>query len=311
LGTWHARPLNLGLRDHWMVAVRKHSDESTVERLLRGPIRDLLSVQQGLGFEVRIEYGQIIVARQDFLARDEDLDALVAAAETLARGVREICVPPGIAHELATPLPPPKWLTSVRRRPSMKHTLWPIGALVERVVQVADERDMAVEDPRAFHTAFPNLNIPGEAFGVLHGRLPGTGLTGRLLCCAERRMILPDDCRKFLADPGGPAGSDVAVVPVSADAPATGPAGELEGDLRVAVADGVLTAWRLRPSWQANGPALDRLAADVAAAIRRRGLDAENRLAYESTLSEMDDALDYLPHGQRGHVRRGSILPAR
>jgi hypothetical protein len=131
---------------------------------------------------------------------------------------------------------------------------------------------MAVEDPRAFHTAFPGLNVPGEAFGVLHGRLPGTTLTGRLLCCAERPMALPDDFRELLTDPGGPAGSDVAVVEVRTNGPATAPEGEVEADLRVAVAGGVLTAWRLRPTWQADGPALDRLATDVAAVLRRRRL---------------------------------------
>jgi hypothetical protein len=273
-GTWEARPLDdLGLRDHWIAAVRKHSDPAIVERLLRGPIRELLSVQQGLGFEIRIEYGQVIVSRQDFVRRDEDLDALVADAEALARAVRDICVTPTGARALGTPLPPPAWLASVRRRPKKKHTLWPSGALLERVVQVADERGMAVEDPRAFHATLPDLNIPGEAFGVLRGRLPGTALSGRLLCCAERPMVLPDDYREFLTDPGGPAGSDVAVLAVPADAPATAPEGEIAGDLRVAVADGVLTAWRLRPTWQANGPALDRLGADVAALARARGLD--------------------------------------
>ena len=274
LGTWHARPLDdLGVRDHWMAAVRTHSDEATVERLLRGPIRDLLSVQQGLGFEIRIEYGQVVVARQDFLKRDEDLDALVAAAEALAGAIRGICIPAPGARPLATTLPPPEWLAAVRRRPRQKHTLWPIGARLERVVQVADEREMAVEDPNAFRTGFPGLNFPGQAYGVLHGRLPGTALTGRLLCCAERPMVLPDDYRAFLTDPGGPVGCDVAVIEVSPDAPVSPAEGEVDGDLRVAVAGGVLTAWRLRPTWQINGPALDRLAADVAEIVRRRGLN--------------------------------------
>jgi len=272
-GTWESRPLDdPRLADQWMVAVRKHSDEATVERLVRGPIADLLSDQQGLGFEIRIEYGQVVVSRQDFLKRDADLDALVGMTETLAQAVRDICVRPRGVHGLATPVPAPQWLAEVRRRPGKKHTLWPIGALLDRVVQVADERGMEVEDPRTFHAAFPDLNFPGEAFGVLHGRLPGTALWGRLLCCAERPMVLPDDYRRFLTDPGGPAGSDVAVVAVSPDAPATDPEGEVDGDLRVAVADGVLTAWRLRRSWQPDGAALDRLAADVAAVMRRRGL---------------------------------------
>jgi hypothetical protein len=272
-GTWQARTLDdLGLRDHWVAAVRKNSDERTVEKLLEGPIRELLSQQQGLGFEIRIEYGQVVVSRQDFLKHDEDLDALVAAAEALARAVRDICVPRDDARPLATRLQPPEWLASVRRRPKKKHTFWPIGALLERVVQIADERGMAVEDPKEFFAAFPGLNFPGEAFGVLHGRLPGTTLTGRFLCCAERPMVLPDDFQKFLKDPGGPAGCDVAVVEVSPDAPATPPEGESDGDVRVAVADGVLTAWRLRRSWQADGEALDRLAKDIAAIVSRRSV---------------------------------------
>jgi hypothetical protein len=65
----------------------------------------------------------------------------------------------------------------------------------------------------------------------------------------------------------------VAVVAVSPGSAATPREGELDGGLRVVVADGTLTAWRLRPTWQAHGHALDRLAADVAALVRRRGLE--------------------------------------
>ena len=288
--TWQERGLDhLGLHGHWVAGIRKNSDECTVDRLLAGPIRQLLSVQQGLGFEIRIEYGQVIVSRQDFLRRDEDLDALVAMAEALAGAVRDICVPQAGSLALDTQLQPPEWLASVRRHRREKHTYWPLGARLEKVVQIADERGMAVEDPRAFHAAFPGLNFPGEAFGVLHGRLPGTTLTGRLLCCAERPMVLPDEIRKLLKDPGGQAGCDVAVVAVDADAPATAPEGEIDDGLRVAVADGVLTAWRGRRSWQADGEALDRLATDVAAIAeppRPRGLTARNgRLGPRGSIS--------------------------
>jgi hypothetical protein len=273
LGSWHERPLDsLGRQGHWVARIRKHSDERAVDALLDGPIRELLSMQQGLGFEIHIEYGQAIVSRQDFLARDEDLDELVATAEALARAVRQTCVPRAGSRPVATRIPPPEWLASVRRHPRKKHTLWPPGARLEKLVEIADARAMAVEDPRAFHVAFPDLNIPGQAFGVLHGRLPGTELTGRLLCCAERPMVLPDEFRKLLHDPGGPVGCDVAVVAVDTGAVPTPPEGESDGDLRVAVTDGVLTAWRARRSWQADGDALDRLATDVATVVGRRGL---------------------------------------
>ena len=259
------------MRDDWVAAVRRHSDEAAVGRLLHGPIRALLSGPRPLGFEIRIEYGQVIVSRQDFLKTDADLDALVAVAEELAVAVRKLCAPAG-GTSLAAELPAPAWLEAVRRKPRDAHTLWPIGARLDKVVQIADARGLAVEDPRAFHAAFPGLNLPGEAFGVLRGRLPGTALTGRLVCCAERPLALPDDFRAFLSDPGGAVGCDVVVVPVAPEAAPTPPEGEPCGSLRIAVADGVLTAWRVRPSWQADVAALDRLVPDVAEVMKRRGL---------------------------------------
>lgn len=272
-GVWQERPLDdLGLADHWIAAIRKNSDQQAAERLLRGPIRDVLADQQGLGFEIRIEYGQLIVSRQDFVTRDADLDAFVELVDSLATAVRELGTAGTASHSLDRRLPAPEWLTSARDKPSRKITSWPIAARLDTVVRIADERGLEIEDASAFHRAFPALNIPGQAFGVLRGRLPGTDLIGRLVCCAERPMTIPDQVLKLLHDPGGRVGSDVVVVSVDPAAAPTPPEGELDQDLRLVVSDGVLTAWRTRQSWQADGPALDRLAGDVAAAIRRRGI---------------------------------------
>ena len=84
-------------------------------------------------------------------------------------------------------------------------------------------------------------------------------------------MRIPEDFLHILTNPGGGVGCDVVVIEVGRRVDATRPEGELDGDLRIAIAEGVLTAWRPRPSWQADGTALDRLAADVDAALRRRG----------------------------------------
>jgi hypothetical protein len=274
-GIWREQPLeDLGLDGHWIAAIRKHSDEHSVRRLLEGPVRDLLATPRGLGFEIRVEYGQAIVSRQDFLSRDEDLDSLVGAAETLAQAVSEICGRAGEQRALDTALPAPEWLPAARRQPGQRITSWPIGARLDMVLQVADARGLEVEDPRTFHGAFPALNVPGQAFGVLRGQLPGTTLSGRMLCCAERPMALPDDFRKLLSDPGGIVGCDVAVLGVDPFSPETPAEGEPEDGMRVAVANGVLTAWRTRTSWQADGAALDQLAADLPAIMTRRGIAA-------------------------------------
>jgi hypothetical protein len=214
---WREQPLELSC--DWIAAVRRHSDPGVVDALLHGPIAALLSDQHAPGFELRVEYGQVSVSR---LSGDEDL---IDVAERLADAVRRLCASPRSLAAFSRPLPPPRWLPSVRRHP---------------------------EDGA--------INVPGEAFAVLRGRLPGTELTGRLLCCADRPLH---------SDPAGSAGCDVAALEV---ARATLPEGGVEGDLRVAIADGVLTAWRPRESRQADGPALDRLAADVATIVRRRGL---------------------------------------
>jgi hypothetical protein len=68
------------------------------------------------------------------------------------------------------------------------------------------------------------------------------------------------------------------VVGVDPTVPVTPPEGESDQDLRVAVAEGMLTAWRTRQSWQADGPSLDQLASDVEAMISRRGITTAGEL---------------------------------
>ena len=155
----------------------------------------------------------------------------------------------------------------------MTHTLWPIGARLEKVVALAAERGLAIEDPRTFHAAFPGLNLPGEAFGVLHGQLPGNAaqrpaaVLRRAPDGPPRRVqgVPHEPRRRRRLRRRGPGSGP-------SHAAGTAPEGEVDGDLRVAVADGVLTAWRLRPRWQADGDAFDALARDVAGVVTRRGL---------------------------------------
>src|SRR2546423_5419511 len=93
---WRRRPLDdLELADDWVAAVRKHSDDTVAERLIAGPVREILSTDQGAGFELRVEWGQAVVSQQDFLEPDEELDALVTAADRLPGGPGEIRAPDG------------------------------------------------------------------------------------------------------------------------------------------------------------------------------------------------------------------------
>jgi hypothetical protein len=251
----------LGLHD-WVADVRKRSDDAVVDEILRGPVREVLSVERGPCFEIEIGYGQVVVAQQGFLGADDELDALTEAASLLANGVRSIVARARPPQPFGDALPEPEWLAQVAALPKDKHTFWPVGALLERVYAVAAERNLALEDSFAFHRAFANLPVPGEAFGVLRGP------EGRLAFCAERPMQLPMDLGHWLKDAGGDVGCDVAMLPAAPGTPDTPDDGERVEDLRIAVRDGVLLAWRRRPRWQADGEAIDRLSAD---AVRIRG----------------------------------------
>jgi hypothetical protein len=270
--TWTRRSLDdLGLHD-WVADVRKRSDHAVVDEILRGPVQQALAVERGPCFEIEIGYGQVVVAQQGFVDAHDELDALAGAASLLAEGVRSIVRRARPPQPFGEALPEPEWLPQVAALPGDKHTFWPVGALLERVYAVAGERQMALEDSFAFHRAFANLPVPGEAFGVMRGPLPGmAGIQGRLACCAERQMQLPVDLPHWLDDAGGDVGCDVAMLPAAPGTVETADDGERVEDLRIAVRDGVLLAWRRRPRWQADGPALDRLASDAVRIGAARG----------------------------------------
>jgi hypothetical protein len=261
-GKWESLKLDGHGLPGWVAGIRDRSDHEVVDRLLRGPIHDVLSREQGLGFEIRMEYGQLVISRQLYL-RDAELDDLATTTGELAIAIGEMGLIAAPPTPFATELPPPRWLETVRANPGEPCTAWPIGARVEKVAAIAAERGMTLEDPGAFHQAFPQVTIPGEAFAVMRGRLPGVEGVARMACCAERPMIMPQEVRKLTTDPGGRVGCDIAVLPAPAGARPTGPDGELHDGTRVIVHDGVVVARRARDTWQANGPALDRLAADA------------------------------------------------
>jgi hypothetical protein len=108
-------------------------------------------------------------------------------------------------------------------------------------------------------------------------------LYARARACASSGRRTDDDPSvlrqlKTGQSPYARVGCDVVVVGVDPTVPATPPEGESDQDLRVAVAEGMLTAWRTRQSWQADGPSLDQLASDVEAMISRRGITTAGEL---------------------------------
>jgi hypothetical protein len=241
----------------WVPVSRKRADPAVVEQVLLGPVQDALMPRRELGFTIEFMYGQLLVYQQGFLTDPGQLDAFCHAVSSLARGIREICAPAPTPQPFETELPPPEWLPKVESLIDERHVLYPQGAWMERIVQIGRDRGWVVEDPLSFHRAFPQLPVPGEAFGVLR-REDGM----RLLCCLERSMNYVGYLKKVVHDPGGPVGANAAVLPAPgvSDSP-DGVDGVLADSHRYAVRDGVKCVWTKRDTWQASGEPLDELAA--------------------------------------------------
>jgi len=141
---------------------------------------------------------------------------------------------------------------------------------------IARERGLDSEDPFAFHRAFCDLPVPGEAYGVMRGRLPGTSLFGRVVAGVERTISGPPAYwDRILGElPHGPCGSDAVLVAVRPDAPDAHPdTGMPWGDGGFAVRRGVLVAWQPRLGTpQADGGKLDQLVSTVARLAEDQGL---------------------------------------
>jgi hypothetical protein len=253
---WRRRQLDEFGIEGWAAVVRKRADAELADRVLSGPVRQvLLSGEREYGFTIDFMFGQLVVYQQNFLKEAQELDAFCELVSYLAREIRALCEPTLRPRSFETELPPPEWLPGVESKPDERHILAPHGAWLERIVQIARERGLAVEDPLSLHRAFPRLPVPGEAFGVLRG----DGI--RLLCCVERSIVDLSGLEQAVKDPGGPVGADVAVLPARG-APDTpdGVDGVLTDWTRHAVRDGLLCAWRRRDRWQATGEPLDELA---------------------------------------------------
>jgi hypothetical protein len=253
---WRRRDLGEFDIKGWAAVVRKRADDQVADRVLSGPIRQVLSTRREHGFTIEFIYGQLLVYQQYFLKQPEELDAFCQTVSYLAREIRAICSRSSLLRPepFGTELPAPEWLPAVEAAPDERHILAPHGAWLERILQISRERGLAVEDPLSFHRAFPHVPVPGEAFGVLRG----DGI--RLLFLLERSIRDISGMEEAVDDPGGPVGTDAAVLPCAGtpDTP-NGVDGVLTESGRYAVRDGILCAWRLRDAWQAAGEPVDEL----------------------------------------------------
>lgn len=173
--------------------------------------------------EIRMHHAQLTVKRNGFVEDHAELDTFIDQAVKIADGIAAVCRPDPTARPFDTALPPP---------PEETGRFAGLDRWDETLDAAATKFDLVREDPAAYHAAFPRLEIPGTARGVLRGSLPGGGTHGRLAFHQQggRREGWLKAAALFTAPDG---------------AEPTPPGGVLHEStaMYVSVADGVVACW--------------------------------------------------------------------
>ena len=167
--------------DGWSLWSEPKPERETVERLVAEPVTELLRAHSEDGlFQVVVWFGTLVVRRNGFL-RPEDLDELGRAAGLMATRLREVCRPLAEPRPFDAQLPP---LLSSEAR-DLPAGFYPGEAWRKWALETADRYGLAIENPVAYHRAFPAVPVPGTAYLVLRGEVPHVG-QGRLVIHRER-----------------------------------------------------------------------------------------------------------------------------
>jgi hypothetical protein len=205
-------------------------DHRVVERLLAGPLLRALqaSAEERLDFELTVRRGALSVRTNGYLNDADELDWLATVLSIAASELREACLAVAEPRPFDQPLPPARW--------SRTGGLGPPDPWRSSVRELAAAYGMTLEDEREYHRAFPSLPVPGTAFAVMRGPIPGTSLTGRVAFYSERVLTRAD------------VGHNAVLLPVCEEMPAR-PAGGMfvpDHGLGCAAADGVLAVFNRR-----------------------------------------------------------------
>ena len=244
----------LGGPDGWTMTAATSADHAALARLLQGGFGEALRRYEAPA-ELTFTFGTLELTRDRAFLDGADLELQVQALCAMAGELRALAGP---TQPWETALPQPFWLDEaapegptvrkvgrmtmvtrtdrLARQETEAFDCPPSAELRARFFELQGES--ALEDPLAYHAAFPHLPVPGHAVCVY--RMAGPGTTARIALYNEGRME---------------RGATAVLMPIKADTP-DHPAPitmELGGALSVAVKDGIMAAWMHR-----DGPARRR-----------------------------------------------------
>ena len=215
----------------WSVWCEPEPEPGTVERLVAEPVAELLRAHTDDGlFQAVVWWGTLVVRGNGFL-RAEGVDELGHAASTIARRLREVCGSLAAPRAFDARLPRP--LSSEARE--LPVGFYPAENWRKWAIETAERHGLGLENPVAYHRAFPSVPVPGTAYIVLRGEIPHVG-PGRLVIHREG-----DAFRAAVV---------VAAPPAAAPTPPGGLAFPEHG-ARLEVADGLLAVWAIA-SWSGD-----------------------------------------------------------
>jgi hypothetical protein len=206
----------------WTLLARDAPDPRLRDRFLSPAACDVLA-ELGTRPYVKLEvkYGTLVVRVNGYLSDDAELDGLARAACVLARELRAAGELVADRRPFDRPLPAPDLGAPEPWADALDAYAW--------------KHRLGVEDPVAYHRAFPDLAVPGRAFGVLRGELVD-GIVGRVAWHTEKSLATNNDGRNavLLPAPPGAAPTPRAGVRLADEA------------LNYWIGDGMLAVWELR-----------------------------------------------------------------
>jgi hypothetical protein len=218
--------------DGWTLLARHAPDPRVLDRLLSPPTREAMRTLGSRPYaKLEVRYGTLVIRVNGYLSEDPELDALSELACCIAAELRAAGELLADRCPFVAPLPAVDWPesgVSASGRFPPDPWLAPLHAY-------AREHRMTLEDPIAYHRAFPSLAVPGQAFAVMRGTL-ADGVEGRVAWHTEKSIVTNND------------GRNGVLLPAPAGAQATPRAGVRLPDeaLNYWIGDGILAVWELR-----------------------------------------------------------------
>ena len=164
-------------------------DEALLDRLFAGPPGRFLAAAQYAYVDLDLDGAIVAVRCNGFLREEAALDEIATEFSEVVAAVREACAPYFDPRPFEQPLPEPPWVD--REHPPSGELDLRSSPWWEAWRQTAAQVGMRLEDPKAYHRAYPSNPVPSAAVAVMRGTAPD----GRTYRLAFHRARGPHDIR--------------------------------------------------------------------------------------------------------------------